>query len=58
MVSEKRRDEVAFFRTRDNQRDPRASEEARRQRRQQQQAQQQLLDAQKMAADHETRPLD
>ena len=35
---------MSFFRTRDNQRDPKAWEGARRQRRQQLQAQQQLLE--------------
>lgn len=38
---------MAFFRTRDNRRDPKASEEARLQRRQQLQAQQQILAKQK-----------
>jgi hypothetical protein len=49
---------LSFFRTRDNQRNPKLSEEARRQRRQQLHAQQQLLDALKLAADSEAQQYD
>jgi hypothetical protein len=47
---------MAFFRTRDNHRDPKAWEGARRQRRQQLQAQQQILAALKAEAPAEPEP--
>ena len=48
---------MAFFRTRDNQRDSKACEDARKQRRQQLQAQQQMLDKHKAAAAADSGPL-